>query len=197
MLFYKVEHGYSIVQREEIESLNYHLAQCGVTIVWHSHCFTCAKNGFNASDESCRMAYPRVLLKSSYVDEITGSVFLKRQYGYLVSHNLAIMASFPMNHAVYLMCQPDRWLRDYRMWQQKVLENPDLREPKLPSLSESAADAACYNTKYITKPDNEQVNEKYLNLMDYIIKAQQSSHGPDILEDAESVRKSLQSCKSL
>lgn len=154
-----------------------------INVNWHMHTFTCG-NG------DCRLAYPRVERKETEV--LNGCILLRRQHGSLVSYVAGIAAGTPINHTAYLMCHPDRWLREHKLWSERAAHGEvGLVEPEMPTLLMAAILASYYACKYTVKYDNEQLNESFINMVDALAKTREGMfteslrHGSERIEAEE------------
>lgn len=155
------------VDEDELCQLNKHIGKSAIGINMHGHTFTCAKNGFDATDKDCRMVYPRPTLTESRVDEQTGCIFLRRDHGMLVTYNRFFLAAQPVNHAFYVLAEMSRFLRELEIWQSDKRAGRTTRAmPELPTLEKAAADAALYALKYATKADNSAHNAVLVQAME-------------------------------
>ena len=101
----------------------------------------------------------RTKLNKFYGDKVvppSGCLLLKRTLPNVVSHCPYMMAALPTNHAFYFYGEASTWCREVQLWRDAGRKGP---APHLPSVEETAVDAAIYASKYCSKPDyNDGVN---------------------------------------
>lgn len=132
----------------------------------HSHTETCKKGGRAGTDADCRMSYPRQLVRSTYCDQATGSIFMRREDPTLVPYCPTLTLAAPSNTAFYVLSEQGRFLRELYEYERRVRagEPPGVR-PGLATIEECAADAGEYACKYATKPDNVNLQVPTMNIM--------------------------------
>ncbi|EFJ39969.1 hypothetical protein VOLCADRAFT_100292 [Volvox carteri f. nagariensis] len=117
----------------------------------HSHSSTCKRHGCRGTDDSCGMAFPRLIRTAFQWIGTTGLFLLPRLAPNLVPHMPAIALAFGCNHLMSLACEVDR---EYTADIAAQLARPpnehddcSLLQPAI----DRARDAAYYSSKYTAK----------------------------------------------
>ncbi|EFJ39912.1 hypothetical protein VOLCADRAFT_100387 [Volvox carteri f. nagariensis] len=117
----------------------------------HSHSSTCKRHGCRGTDDSCGMAFPRLIRTAFQWIGTTGLFLLPRLAPNLVPHMPAIALAFGCNHLMSLACEVDR---DYTADIAAQLARPPNERGDCPLLQpaiDRARDAAYYSSKYTAK----------------------------------------------
>jgi hypothetical protein len=142
--------------------LDHHVKECVEALQLHVHSHTCAKGKGEANDEKCRLAMPRPKIHSTFVDEESGCVILRRNHQRVVAYLPEVMLAIPMNHAIYLTVEQGRWARAMALHNQALEKGMDSSMPPMPDCVESAYEVACYVEKYACKVDNVKLLDGFL-----------------------------------
>ncbi|EFJ39314.1 hypothetical protein VOLCADRAFT_101122, partial [Volvox carteri f. nagariensis] len=117
----------------------------------HSHSSTCKRHGCRGTDDSCGMAFPRLIRTAFQWIGTTGLFLLPCLAPNLVPHMPAIALAFGCNHLMSLACEVDR---EYTADIAAQLARPpnehgdcSLLQPAI----DRARDAAYYSSKYTAK----------------------------------------------
>ncbi|EFJ39449.1 hypothetical protein VOLCADRAFT_100957, partial [Volvox carteri f. nagariensis] len=117
----------------------------------HSHSSTCKRHGCRGTDDSCGMAFPRLICTAFQWIGTTGLFLLPCLAPNLVPHMPAIALAFGCNHLMSLACEVDR---EYTADIAAQLARPpnehgdcSLLQPAI----DRARDAAYYSSKYTAK----------------------------------------------
>ncbi|EFJ49533.1 hypothetical protein VOLCADRAFT_89824 [Volvox carteri f. nagariensis] len=121
----------------------------------HTHNDTCKRHGCRGTDDSCGMAFPRVL-RSAFQWIGTGGLFLLPRLGpNIVPHMPAAALAFGCNQLFSLACEVDRV---YMAEAAAQLARPEDERGDcvlLQPAADRACDAAYYSTKYTGKSIND------------------------------------------
>ncbi|EFJ50814.1 hypothetical protein VOLCADRAFT_88113 [Volvox carteri f. nagariensis] len=134
------------------------LAGCAAVIcstLTHTHNDTCKRHGCRGTDDSCGMAFPRVL-RSAFQWIGTGGLFLLPRLGLnIVPHMPAAALAFGCNQLFTLACEVDRV---YTAEAAAQLARPEDERGDcvlLQPAADRARDSAYYSTKYTGKSIND------------------------------------------
>jgi hypothetical protein len=97
--------------------------------VYHYHTETCKKKGCDGTDASCRLEYPRLLVKASHFPEGSdGSIFLlRRDQGNVVSFCRALMMAVPGNQSITMVAEDSRDVRRRHLWNEARKKGSQVR----------------------------------------------------------------------
>ncbi|EFJ50154.1 hypothetical protein VOLCADRAFT_88987 [Volvox carteri f. nagariensis] len=121
----------------------------------HTHNDTCKRHGCRGTDDSCGMAFPRVL-RSAFQWIGTGGLFLLPRLGpNIVPHMPAAALAFGCNQLFTLACEVDRVYTAEAAAQLARPEDERGDCALLQPAADRARDAAYYSTKYTGKSIND------------------------------------------
>lgn len=146
------------------DDLDAHVARNVTESQVHGHTHRCKKGGYNGTDDSCAMNYPRQLHdETTYQD---GILRARLDVGSLVFYVPTVMLAAPCNHTVCIGVEQSRWARQLALHRAKVARGearPDAA-PAPPSIHEASIDASFYMCKYTCKADNQDAHGAFLAL---------------------------------
>ena len=144
--------------------LDAHVARNAAELQVHAHTHRCRKGGYKGTDDSCAMAYPRVLHSATSNDG--GVVRVRLDVGSLVFYVPAVMLASPCNHTIGMGIEQSRWARQMDLHLARVARGEAQAEdaPRPQSLHEASIDGSFYMCKYTCKADNQDAHGEFLTL---------------------------------
>ena len=96
---------------------------------YHYHTETCKKNGCEGTDLSCRLHFPRLLVRQSHFPPGSdGSIFLlRRDQGNIVPYCRALMMAVPGNQMISIVADNGRFIREHHLWKEAVKKGSEVR----------------------------------------------------------------------
>lgn len=134
--------------------LDAHIARNALEAQTHGHTHRCRKGGYKGTDDSCALAFPRVVHPAT--SQENGVVLARLDIGSLVFYVPAVMLATPCNHAVLIGVEQSRWARQRELHLAKVARR-EAREQDAPqpvSVHQASINGSFYICKYTCKEDN-------------------------------------------
>jgi hypothetical protein len=134
--------------------LDAHIARTAVSTQDHAHTHRCRKGGYKGTDESCALAYPRVVQAATTCEN--GVVLARLDLGRLVFYVPTVMLALPCNHTIGVGIEQSRWARQKHLHDVKVARGEARPQdaPRPQTLHEASLDNSFYMGKYSTKVDD-------------------------------------------
>lgn len=143
----------------DAEHAAFYAADAALEMLIHDHITgICTQPHIPATDDNCRLRYPRGLHWDSTMDPATGCVHLKRYGCSLVAHIPSFLLALPCKHTITFASEVSRVLRAQHLWDKR---HPDLPKthpsrPCLQSIEKMVAELADYALKYNTKAESSE-----------------------------------------